>query len=85
MIESIVTLIFINFESILKVVGRALLKHIEKRALRIQPSSVTKSDEINLDADFPTKKKGEYHGSPLIICTHACYQLHVTKITELKI
>jgi hypothetical protein len=36
MIESTVTLIFINFEYILKLVGRALLKHIEKRALKAQ-------------------------------------------------
>jgi hypothetical protein len=36
MIEGAKTLIFVNFESILKAFGRTLLKHLEKRALKTQ-------------------------------------------------
>jgi hypothetical protein len=36
MIERTKTLIFVDFESILKALGRTLLKHLEKRALKTQ-------------------------------------------------
>ena len=36
MIETTKTLISIDFESILKALGRTLLKHLEKRALETQ-------------------------------------------------
>jgi hypothetical protein len=36
MIERTKTLVFVDFESIFKQLGRALLKHLEKRALKTQ-------------------------------------------------
>jgi hypothetical protein len=36
MIERTKTLIFVDFESIFKELGRTLLKHLEKRALKTQ-------------------------------------------------
>jgi hypothetical protein len=36
MIERTKSIIFVDFESILKALGRTLLKHIEKRALETQ-------------------------------------------------
>jgi hypothetical protein len=44
MIERTKTLIFVDFESILKALGRTLLKHLEKRALKIQ-GSVSQNDD----------------------------------------
>jgi hypothetical protein len=44
MIERTKTFIFVDFESILKALGRTLLKHLEKRALKNTREGFTDDD-----------------------------------------
>jgi hypothetical protein len=44
MIERTKALIFVNFESVLKALGRTLLKYLEKRALKNTSEGFTNDD-----------------------------------------